>query len=107
MAIFRVTLMLITKVIMIRMKHYLLKNILIKSIKDIINNLKKSNMGKILLKIAINFVSSKDNDEGWVMHSKSNKIEIMIRDRADEIIEKFFSITYFLVSNWTGNINKR
>ena len=36
------------------------------------------------------FVSSKDNDEDWVMHSKSDNIEIMINDRADEIIEKPF-----------------
>ena len=40
-------------------------------LKDIKNNLKKSNRWKIRLTIAINLVYSKDNDEECVMHSKS------------------------------------
>ena len=32
--------------------------------------------------IAINFMSSKDDDEQYVMHSKSDNIEIMINDKA-------------------------
>ena len=44
-------------------------------LKDIINSLKKSGMQKIKLTIAINFISSKDNDEEHVMHSKSDNIE--------------------------------
>ena len=40
-------------------------------LKDIINYLKKSDTRKIKLTIAINFVSSKDNDEERVMHSRS------------------------------------
>ena len=42
------------------------------------------------LTIAINFISSKTNDEERVMHSESDNIEIMINDKTDEIIEKFF-----------------
>ena len=42
-------------------------------LKDIINNLKKSNTCKIQLTIANNFISSIDNDEECVMHSKSDK----------------------------------
>ena len=38
------------------------------------NDLKKSNTLKIQLTIAINFMSSKDNDEDRVMHSKSDNI---------------------------------
>ena len=38
-------------------------------LKDTINNLKKSDTWKI------NFISSKDNDEELVMHSKSDKLE--------------------------------
>ena len=38
-------------------------------LKDIINDLRKSDTWKIQLTIAINFVSSKDNDEERVMHS--------------------------------------
>ena len=35
-----------------------------------------------------NFMSSEDNDEERVMHSKSYNIEIMIDDKADEFIEE-------------------
>ena len=42
-------------------------------------------MWKIQLKIVNNFISSKDNDEEHVMHSKSYNIEIMINDEADEV----------------------
>ena len=39
-----------------------------------------------------NFISSKDdNDEDRVMHSKSDNIEIMSRDEADEV-KKIFLI---------------
>ena len=50
-------------------------------IKDIINDLKKSDTGKLQLTIVINFISSKDTGEEHVMHSKSNNIEIMISDK--------------------------
>ena len=40
------------------------------------------------------------------MHSESDNIEIMINDKADEVIEEFFSITTFQISYWAGNINK-
>ena len=41
-------------------------------LKDIINNLKKSDLWKIQLTITINFISSKDNNKKHVMHSKSD-----------------------------------
>ena len=37
-----------------------------------------------------NFISSIDNDEVSVMRSKSNNIEIMINDEADEVIKELF-----------------
>ena len=43
-------------------------------LKGIINDLKKSDTWKIQLTIAINFMSSKDNDEECVMHLKSDII---------------------------------
>ena len=52
-----------------------------------INNLKKSDTWKIQLTLANNFISSIDNDEGHVMHSKSDNIEIMINEEADEVIK--------------------
>ena len=38
------------------------------------------------------FFSSKKTDEERVMHSKSDNIEIIINDKADEIIELFQSL---------------
>ena len=60
-------------------------------LKDIINNLKKSDMWKIQLTIAINFIFFKDNnDEERDMQSKSDNIEIMMNREADEVIEEPF-----------------
>ena len=60
-------------------------------LKDIINDLKKSDACKIQLKIIINFIFSKDdNDEECKMHSKSDNIEIMINDQADKFIKELF-----------------
>ena len=61
-------------------------------LKDI-NNLKKSDTWKIQLTIAVNFISLKDTDEESVMHSKSDNIEIMIYDKADEVTEELFELT--------------
>ena len=75
------------------MKRYQLKHILNKIkpyLKNIINDLKKSDAQKIQLPLAINFVSSKDNDEERAMHSKSDNIETMIDEKIDEAIEKLF-----------------
>ena len=58
--------------------------------KDIINNLKKSDIWKIHLPIANNFISSKDSDEEYVMHSKSDNKEIMTNDEADEVAKALF-----------------
>ena len=59
-------------------------------LKDIINNFKKSNTLNIQLTISNNFISSIDNDEERIMHSKSDNIEIMINDEADEVIKELF-----------------
>ena len=51
-----------------------IKNIVIKlKLKDIINNLKKSDTWKIQLTIVNNFIFFADNDEGHVRHSKTEK----------------------------------
>ena len=54
-------------------------------LKDIINKLKKSDTWKIQLTIAINFISSINNNEERLIHSKS--VEIMINEEADEVIK--------------------
>ena len=45
---------------------------------------------EIQLTIAVKFISFKGNDQEHVMHSKSDSIEIMINDKADEAIEERF-----------------
>ena len=60
------------------------------------NNLKKSYSRKIQLTKPINFVSFKDdNDEEHLMHTKSDRKEIMINDKADKVIKILFKITSF------------
>ena len=58
--------------------------------KDIINDLKRSATWKIQLIIAINFISSKYTDEELVTYSKTDNIESMIINKADEVIEELF-----------------
>ena len=59
-------------------------------LKDIIKNLKKSDTWKFELAMTNNFISSVDIDKEHVMHSKSDNVEIMINDEADEIIKTLF-----------------
>ena len=47
----------------------------------------KSDTWKIQLAIVNNFISSIENDEERVRHSKCSNIEIMINDEADEVIK--------------------
>ena len=54
-------------------------------LRDAIVNLQKYDTWKIQLTIAINFIDSKDVDEEDVMHSKSNNIEFMLFDNANEV----------------------
>ena len=61
------------------------------SFKDIMNNLKTSDMGKFQLTVAIHFIFSEDyNDEEQVMHSKSDNIKVVINDEAYKVIGKLF-----------------
>ena len=45
---------------------------------------------KIQLTMTIDFISSKDSNETWIIHSMSNSIEIMTVSKTDEIIEELF-----------------
>ena len=45
---------------------------------------------KTQLTVAINFISSKDINEECVIHSKSDNIEAMAYDKADEVIKELF-----------------
>ena len=75
------------KITVIEIKHSELKNMIRPYLKDIMNNLKKSDTQKTQLTIAINFVSSIENDEECVMLSKRGNLEIMMNDEADEVIK--------------------
>ena len=48
--------------------------------------------------IAINCMSSKDNDEERGMHSKCDETKIIINNEGDELIEEVFN-HFFQVSN--------
>ena len=58
--------------------------------KDITNNLKKSDIWKIQLTVTINFMFSKDTDEESLMHSKNDNIKFMINDKVNEAIKELF-----------------
>ena len=62
--------------------------------KDVINNPKKSDTWKIQLTLVIDFISFKDIDEEFVMHSKSDNIKIMINKRFDLIFDNIDSLCY-------------
>ena len=68
-------------------------------LKDIISNLKKPETWKIQLTRAINFISSKDDDEKRLIHSKNDKKEIMINDQADKIFN-------FFLNRYQNNLEK-
>ena len=60
-------------------------------LKNIINNLNKSDTQKIQLTIAINFIFSKDTDEEHVMHLKRDNKEIMIYDKVNDVIQELLN----------------
>ena len=79
------------KVVVIRVRPYQQIREYLDKIKPYlkdINNLEKCDTWKIQLTIAINFIYSNDTDEERVMNSMSDKIEIMINDKADENIKE-------------------
>ena len=64
-------------------------------------------MWKVQLTIAINFAYSKDNNEERVMHSKSDNIEFMTYDSADEVTEELFESLLNRYQNWIGKTSIR
>ena len=54
------------------------------------NNLKKSDAWKIQLAIAINFISSIDNDEERVMHSISDTKKPRLMMKQTKLLKKTF-----------------
>ena len=56
----------------------------------VILNLQKFDTWKMQLTIVINCISSKDVEEEHVMHSKSNSIEFVHYDNANEVVDELF-----------------
>ena len=59
-------------------------------LRDIIINIQEIDTWKIQLAIAINFISSKDVDKERIMHLRSDNIEYMSYDNANEIANELF-----------------
>ena len=86
------------KVMMTEIEIYQSRNTSIKlshTYKDTINDFKKPDTWNIQLKKAISFVSSNNFDEERVMHSKSDNTEVMVYDKADEVIDECFESLLF------------
>ena len=81
-----------------------MNNILIQLDHYFINNLKKSDTWQNKLTLLNNFISSIDNDDESTMHSKSDNVEIMIKDKADEIIEELF---HSLKNRYQNNLGSK
>ena len=60
-------------------------------LKEIINNLKRSDTWKIRLSIATNFMSSKDTDEEGLMHSKSDSQKSWLMITQMKLLKNFFN----------------
>ena len=58
--------------------------------RNVIINLQKFDSWKIQVTIAIDFPSSKDDDEERVMHSESDNIACMSYDNANEVVNELF-----------------
>ena len=57
-----------------------------------ITNRQKSGTWKVHLTIAVNFIFSKDKGEEQLMNSKSDHIEVLTYDNANEAIKKIFEL---------------
>ena len=68
----------------------------------IIIDLQESDIWKIQLTTAINFISPKDIDEQRVMQSKSVNKEFMTYDNANDIVDEHFDT---LLSRYQDNLN--
>ena len=64
---------------------------------DMINNHKTRREWKIQLTMSINFISSKDSNETYSMHTKSHNIEIMMGSETAKLLKNFLSLFYKII----------
>ena len=72
-------------------------------LKDITNNLIKCGTWKIQLTAASNFISSTDNDEERVMHSKGDNMENVINEEAYKVKNENEKICYTCKEKFVNN----
>ena len=72
-------------------------------LRDVINDHKTRREWKIQLTMQVNFISYKDSEETRTMYTKSHNIEIMMRNKTDEIIEK---LCEFLLQNYQKDLEE-
>ena len=60
-------------------------------LKEILNNLIKSDTWKIQLTIEITFISSKDTDEECIVYSKCDNVRIMIKVKQIKLSKNFLN----------------
>ena len=71
--------------------------------RNIIIDLQNSDTWKIQLTIAINFFSSKDDEEERVIHSKSDNVRFTSYNDANEVVDELFNS---LNSRYQDNLEK-
>ena len=59
-------------------------------LRNLIIDLQNSDVWKIQLTIAINFIISKDNEEEHKMHSKSDNIKFTLYNDVNEVVDELF-----------------
>ena len=72
-------------------------------VKNIIIDLQNSVTCKIKLRIAVNFISSKDAGKEHVMHSRSDNVKFTSYNEANEVVDELFES---LCSRYRGNLEK-
>ena len=70
--------------------HKTPKNLRVHSSNEVIDYETQFGEWEIQLTMSINFISSKDSDETRNMHTKSDKIEIMMGSETDDITDELF-----------------
>ena len=63
-------------------------------LRNIIIDLQNSDTWKIQLKIAVNFISSKDAEEERVIHSRSDNVKLTSYNDVNEVVDDIFDLLY-------------
>ena len=63
-------------------------------LRNIIIDLQNLDRWKIHLKIAVNFISSKDAEEERVKHSRSDNVKLTSYNDVNEVVDDIFDLLY-------------